>query len=160
MEWEAFVPVADLFQKLHHYNTPFGHAWWVSIEFSVLNWFSVLFTLIWPGLHENRTVRWVKRVVLVLILLTQDLFLPKTDIISRPSQDVDVLAVLDFQISCFRSCFVSQKIAHQPRRSWTKTGASATTTLGMGTRASKIQDGEDVDILRSPNYQEVTRLIE
>ena len=158
MEWEAFVPVADLFRKLHHYNTPFGHGWWVSIEFSVLNWFSVLFTLIWPGLHETRTVRWVKRVVLVLILLAQDLSLPKTDIISRPSQDVDVLAVLDFQISCFRSCFVSQKIAHQPRRPRTKTGASAT-TLGIGTRASKIQDGKDVEVLRSPDYQEVPMLV-
>ena len=46
------------------------------------------------------------------------------------------------------SCFVSQKLANQPRRPWTKT-MTPTTTLGAGTRASKIQDGEDVDVMRS-----------
>ena len=47
------------------------------------------------------------------------------------------------------SCFVSQKFDHQSQRPWTKTRTSAT-TLGTGTRASKIQDGVDVDVSRSP----------
>ena len=54
-------------------------------------------------------------------------------------QDVDVLAVLDFQIPCF----------HQPRRPQTKNRTSAT-TLGTGTRSPKIQDGEAVEVLRKP----------
>ena len=72
----------------------------------------------------------------------------------RAPQDVDVLAVLDFQIPCFGpetvadSSFVSQKVAHQPGRPWTKTRTSAT-ILGTGTRASKIQGGEDVEVLRN-----------
>ena len=37
-------------------------------------------------------------------------------------------------------------------RTSTKTRTSAS-TLGTGTRASKIQDGEDVDVLRSPDLE-------
>ena len=37
------------------------------------------------------------------------------------------------------SCFVSQKLAHQPRRPWTKTRTSVT-TLGTGRRVSIIQE--------------------
>ena len=47
-------------------------------------------------------------------------------------------------------CFAIQKLVHQQRRPWMKTRASAT-TLGTGTRASKIQDGEDADVLGSPD---------
>ena len=48
----------------------------------------------------------------------------------RPLQNVDILAALEFQflIQSWDSWFLSQ----------------------MGTRDSKIQDGEDVDVLRSP----------
>ena len=60
----------------------------------------------------------------------------------RPPQDADVLPVQDFQIPCFRP------ETHQSRRPWTKIRTSATTS-GTGTRASKFQDGEDVDVLRS-----------
>ena len=69
----------------------------------------------------------------------------------RPPQDVDVLAVLDFEIPCLRPEIPAlyQKLAYQPKRAWTKTRTSAT-TLGTGTRASKIKDGEDVDVLRTP----------
>ena len=54
----------------------------------------------------------------------------------------------NFVFPSWDSCFVSQKFGHQPQRPWTKTRTS-TTTLGMGTTASKIQDGEGVDILSS-----------
>ena len=54
------------------------------------------------------------------------------------------------------SCFVSQKFANQPGRSWTKT-RTFTMTLGMGTRASKIQDDEDVDVQRSPDSYPLAR---
>ena len=59
-----------------------------------------------------------------------------------------ILAVLGFQITYSRS----ETPALYPKilpRCGKKTGTSAT-TVGMGTRGSKIQDGEDVDILRSP----------
>ena len=55
------------------------------------------------------------------------------------------------------SCFVSEKVAHQPRKPWTKTRTSAT-TLGTGTRASKIQDGEESlnTILQSHRQMDIT----
>ena len=69
----------------------------------------------------------------------------------RPPQDVDVPADLYFQIPCFRpkTHHLYPRSAHQPRRPWTKTRTSAS-SLETVTRASKIQDGEDVDVLRRP----------
>lgn len=43
---------------------------------------------------------------------------------------------------------LSQKVAYQSRSPWTKIRTSATT---LGTWTSKIQDGEGVDVLRSPD---------
>ena len=42
-----------------------------------------------------------------------------------------------------------------PRRPWTKTRTSAT-TLGTGTRASNIQGGEDLEVLRSSDLAKFT----
>ena len=53
------------------------------------------------------------------------------------------------------SWFLSQMFAHQAQRLWTKTRTSAT-TIRTGTRASKVQDGEDVDVPRSPDYEDDT----
>ena len=65
---------------------------------------------------------------------------------TRPPQDVDVIAVLDFQIPCFRP----ETPALYPRSLLTNhEKRTPTTTLGTGKRASMIQDGEDVDVLRS-----------
>ena len=50
--------------------------------------------------------------------------------------------------------FVSQKFAHQPRRPGLKTGTS-TSISGTEMRASKIKDGADVDVLRSPDPSEL-----
>ena len=50
---------------------------------------------------------------------------------------------------CWDSSYVSQKFSHQSRGPWTKT-RTFFTTLRTGTRASKIQNGEDVDVLASP----------
>ena len=63
--------------------------------------------------------------------------------------DVDVLAVLDFELPRFRpgTPALYQKFARQLRRPWTKRRTSVI-TLGTGTKASKIQD---VDVLRSPH---------
>ena len=47
------------------------------------------------------------------------------------------------------SCFVSQKLLYQSRMPLAKTRTFAT-TLRTGTRAWKIRDGEDIDVLRSP----------
>ena len=46
------------------------------------------------------------------------------------------------------SRFLSQMFAHQTRSPWSKTRTSAM-TIRTGTRDSKIQDGEDVDVPRS-----------
>ena len=48
-----------------------------------------------------------------------------------------------------RLSFLFQIFANQARRLWTKTKSYAT-TVRTGTRDSNIQDGEDVDVLRSP----------
>ena len=71
----------------------------------------------------------------------------------RPGFSNSLLPSLEFH-------FVSQMFADQPRRPWTKNRTSAMTlgtknrtsaiTLRTGTRASKSQDGKDVDVLRSP----------
>ena len=72
---------------------------------------------------------------------------------SRAPQDVDVLAVLDSQIPSLgpeipalypRSLLTNPECYGKKLR--------RPTTLRRGTRASKIQDGEDVDVLRSPVY--------
>ena len=52
------------------------------------------------------------------------------------------------------SCFASLNFDYQSRRPWTKTRTSAT-TLRKGMRASIIQDGEDVDVLRSPGRKNI-----
>ena len=57
--------------------------------------------------------------------------------------------IWSFLFSSWDSCFVSHKITHLPRRPWTKSRTSPT-TLGTRTRSSKIQGGEDVDVLRIP----------
>ena len=44
---------------------------------------------------------------------------------------------------------VSEMFGHYARRSWTKTRTPAM-TINKGMRDSKIQDSEDVDVLRSP----------
>ena len=54
-----------------------------------------------------------------------------------------------FLVSAWDSCFVSQKLAHLPRRLWTKTRTS-TRLEGREQGLQKIQDGEDIDILGSP----------
>ena len=70
---------------------------------------------------------------------------------ARPLQNIDVLAVLDFQIPAFRpkspALYPESWLADRQRHG-KKTRTSATT----GRRASKIQDGEDVEVLRSPVY--------
>ena len=48
------------------------------------------------------------------------------------------------------SWFLSQLLAHQSRSPWTKTSKSAT-FIRTGIRDSKIQDGEDINVLRSPD---------
>ena len=53
------------------------------------------------------------------------------------------------------SWFLSQMFAHQAQRLWTKTRTSAT-TIRTGTRASKVHYGEDVDVPRSPDYEDDT----
>ena len=80
--------------------------------------------------------------------MTQDLSVPKTELISRPSQDV--VSALKLLLCIPEDCSPTTKDVD---------GTSAT-TLGMGTRSSKIQDGEDVDVFRNPDYEEVPRLIE
>ena len=71
--------------------------------------------------------------------MTQDLSVPKTELISRPSQDV--VSALKLLLCIPEDC-------------------SPTTKDVDGTRSSKIQDGEDVDVFRNPDYEEVPRLIE
>ena len=67
----------------------------------------------------------------------------KFSILIRPPQDVDVPAVLDFQTPCFR-----------PDPSAMYARSLLTNLECHGTRASKIQDGEDVDVLRSPDFDQ------
>ena len=67
---------------------------------------------------------------------------------ARPPQDVDilaVLAVLDFQITCFRPVnnnFVIPEDCSPSTKAMDKTITSGK-TLGTGTRASKIENGEN-----------------
>ena len=56
-------------------------------------------------------------------------------IASRPPQDLNILAVLDFQIPCSRHeilGFYLRKFAHQARRPWAKTRTSAMTSTSWG----------------------------
>ena len=84
--------------------------------------------------------------------MTQDLSVPKTELISRPSQDVvsalKLLLCIPEDCSPTTKAVVENWNVHHDLSPW------------MGTRDSKIQDGEDVDVFRSPDYEEVPRLIE
>ena len=61
-------------------------------------------------------------------------------------------------VSPWDSWFVSQKYAQQPRRAWTKI-RTFVTTLGTGTWASNVQDGENVNVLRSPGSHSILHVI-
>ena len=77
---------------------------------------------------------------------------------TRPPQDVDVLAVLDFELLVLRLLVFIPDVWSPSTKACMKTRASAMTKR-MGKRDSKIQDGEDVDVLRSPGYDSsITRI--
>ena len=86
-----------------------------------------------------------------------------THVGDRPPQNVDVLAVMDFQIPCLRpeTPALYPRSLLTKRMLWTKTRTSAT-TLRTGPGSSKTKVGEDVDILRTPagdlNQRSVTNI--
>ena len=106
----------------------FGH-----IIFRTINFRADHFNLFWN--RKSRLIsNWKRKMYLHFYVF---LFLCIC-ILSRPPQDVDVLAVLDFRVPCFRpeslrlrlllfiSGHLSQVVAHQARLPWLKTRKTAT----------------------------------
>ena len=90
------------------------------------------------GQHGKRTstgVLWIHRCI-IHFALEKFRYIPR-----RPGFS-------NFLFPSWDSWFLSQMMAHQVRRPWTRTRTSAM-TIRSGTRDSQIQDDEDVDVLRS-----------
>ena len=72
----------------------------------------------------------------------------QNEVSNRPPQDIEVRVVLDFQMPCYRP----ETTALYPRRFLTNHEGHGL-PLGTGKMASKIQDDEDVDVLRRPGIK-------